>query len=76
MVNNYGVKMIDVSSSNVAAIGYDEANQILYVRFTNSTLYIYKGVPIGEFDGLQSAPSIGSYLHRNIKNLFPYERIE
>jgi hypothetical protein len=76
MMNDYGVKMIEVSSSNVAAIGYDEANQILYVRFTNNMLYNYKGVPIGEFEGLQSAPSIGSYLHRNIKNLYPYERIE
>jgi len=76
MANDYGVEMIDVISSNVAAIGYDNNNQILYVRFTNNTLYIYKGVPIGEFDGLRNAPSIGSYLHRNIKNLFPYERIK
>ena len=75
-MNNYGIDMIDVTSSNVGAIGYDETSQILYVRFTNNTLYIYKGVPVGEFDGLRSAPSIGSYLHRNIKNLFPYERIE
>lgn len=77
MMNNYGVEMINVASSNVASIGYDETNQILYVRFiTNNALYIYKGVPIGEFEGLRNAPSIGSYLHRNIKNLFPYERIE
>jgi hypothetical protein len=75
-MNDYGVEMINVSSSNVAAIGYDEANQILYVRFTNNTLYTYKGVPAGEFDGLQNASSVGSYLHRNIKNLYPYERVE
>jgi hypothetical protein len=76
MTNNYGVDMIDVSSSNVGAIGYDESNKILYVRFLSNTLYIYKGVPIGEFEGLRNAPSIGSYLHRNIKNIYPYERIE
>ena len=75
-MNNYNVEMIAVSSSNVEAIGYDEDSQTLYVRFLNNTLYIYKGVPIGEFDGLRNAPSIGSYLHRNIKNLFSYERIE
>jgi hypothetical protein len=75
-MNNNNVTMIDVSSSNVGAIGYDEDNQILYVRFLNNTLYTYKGVPVGEFLGLKNAPSIGSYLHRNIKNLFPYERIE
>jgi hypothetical protein len=76
MANNYGVEMIGVSSSNVGAVGYDKVNQILYVRFLDNSLYIYKGVPIGEFEGLQSASSVGSYLHRNIKNLYPYERIE
>ena len=76
MANNYGVEMYEVSSSNVDAIGYDETNQTLYIRFLNNTLYIYKGVPVDEFEGLRNAPSIGSYLHRNIKNLYPYERIE
>ena len=76
MTNSYGVEMISVSSSNVGSIGYDETNQILYVGFLNNTLYIYKGVPVGEFEGLLNAPSVGSYLHRNIKNLYPYERLE
>lgn len=76
MTNNYGVEMVDVSSSNVGAIGYNEADQILYVRFLDNSLYIYKGVSIGEFEGLKMASSVGSYLHRNIKNLYPYERVE
>jgi hypothetical protein len=76
MANNYEVEMIGVSSSNVEAIGYDEFNQTLHVRFLNHSRYIYKGVPVGEFEGLRNASSIGSYLHRNIKNLYPYERIE
>jgi hypothetical protein len=75
MLNDYGIEMVAVNSSNVDAIGYDEANQLLYVRFLNNTWYTYKGVPIGEFEGLKNAPSVGSYLHRNIKNLYPYERI-
>ncbi|MCL2147260.1 MAG: KTSC domain-containing protein [Synergistaceae bacterium] len=74
-MNNDNVEMIEVSSSNVGAIGYDEDSQTLFIRFLNNMMYIYKGVPIGEFEGLRNAPSIGSYLHRNIKNLFPYERI-
>ena len=68
--------MTPVSSSNVSEIGYDEKNQVVYVRFTNGSLYIYKGVPILDFEGLKNAPSIGSYLHRNYKNVYPYERIE
>jgi hypothetical protein len=74
-MNHNNIEMITVSSSNVASIGYDESNQTLYVSFLNNATYIYKGVPVHEFEGLRNAPSIGSYLHRNIKNLFPYERI-
>ena len=67
-MNEYGVEMIPVSSSNVEAIGYDEANQVLYVRFIkNNSLYCYQGVPIAEFYGLQNAPSVGGYLNQNIK---------
>lgn len=75
-MSEYGVDMIPVSSSNVESVGYDEQQQILYVRFLSGGLYIYKGVSMYEFEGLLNAPSVGSYLHRNIKNVYPYERIE
>jgi hypothetical protein len=39
MLNNYGVEMISVSSSNVSEIGYDEAAQELYVRFINTAVF-------------------------------------
>lgn len=68
--------MTQVSSSNVDEVGYDEQNQIVYVRFLNGTLYIYKGVPEHIYNGLLNASSVGSYLHRNFKNVYPYERIE
>ncbi|MES2557747.1 MAG: KTSC domain-containing protein [Bacteroidota bacterium] len=68
-------EMIPVSSSNIESIGYDEQNEQVYVRFLNGSLYIYKGVPKHEFENLRDAPSLGSYLHRNYKNIYPYERI-
>jgi hypothetical protein len=68
-------QMIPVSSSNIESIGYDEQNEQVYVRFLNGTLYVYKGVPLHEFENLRGAPSLGSYLHRNYKNVYPYERI-
>ena len=75
-MNEYGVEMIQVSSSNVQAIGYDEANQILYVMFNNNSLYSYQGVPIGEFWGLQNASSVGGYLNQNIKKgPYAYRRL-
>lgn len=66
-MSEYGVEMITARSSNVQAIGYDDTNQMLYVRFNNNALYRYPGVPIAEFYGLQNASSVGSYLDANIK---------
>ena len=57
-------------------LDYDAANMEVYVRFLNSTLYKYKGVPPHEYENFKNAPSQGSYLHRNFKNVYPYERVE
>ena len=69
-------EMENVESSNVESIGYDDSIETAYVRYLNGSLYMYKGVPNWEYDNLRNAPSIGSYLHRNFKNVYPYERIE
>lgn len=68
--------MLPVSSSNIDSIGYNEEDQEVYVRFLNNTLYVYKGVPLHQFENLKDAPSQGSYLHRSFKNVYSYERIE
>jgi hypothetical protein len=67
--------MNPVNSSNIESIGYDETEETVYVKFLNGSMYTYKGVPKHEFQNLLEAPSIGSYLHRNYKNVYPYERI-
>ena len=68
-------EMIQVTSSNIDKVGYDSDNQTVYVQFLNGSTYIYKGVPEFEFENLKNAPSVGSYLNRNYKNVYPYERI-
>jgi len=68
-------EMHPVSSSNIEAIGYDAENETVYVRFLNGSTYAYKGVPEHEFENLRTAPSVGSYLNRNYKNVYPYERV-
>lgn len=69
-------EMTKVLSSNIDEIGYDEQNQEVYIRFLNNTLYVYKGVPEHEYRNLSESPSLGSYLNRNFKNIYPYERVE
>ena len=71
----YEIVLIDVVSSNVEKIGYDPGSQTLRVRFLNGSMYDYKNVPMMEFEQLQNAQSVGSYLNRNIKGNYAYERI-
>lgn len=68
-------EMHPVNSSNIAAVGYDSGNQMVYVHFLNGSTYTYKGVLEHEFENLRSAASVGSYLNRNYKNVYPYERV-
>ncbi len=68
-------EMHPVSSSNIAAVGYDVDNQIVYVQFLNGSIYAYKGVNEHEFENLRTAASVGSYLNRSFKNVYPYEKV-
>ena len=66
--------MIPVSSSNIAAIGYEGST--LYVEFSNGSLYEYYNVPRSLYDGLMSASSHGEYLDAYIKKGgYKYSRI-
>ena len=69
------MNMIPVSSSNLVAIGYDEASSTLRVEFKTGGTYDYYDVPQGEFDGLRTASSHGEYLARNIKGKYRYARV-
>lgn len=68
-------EMQPVSSSNISAVGYDTENQGVYVQFLDGSVYVYKGVTEYEFENLKTASSVGSYLNRNYKNVYPYERV-
>jgi len=59
--------MCPVDLSNIAAIGYDPAQQVLQVDFHHGGRYRYQGVPPHTFDEFQEAPSKGRFLNREIK---------
>lgn len=67
------MKMIPVSSSNIASIGYEHGT--LYVAFNSGGLYAYSGVPEYVYRGLMSASSHGSYLANHVKGVYNYRRI-
>ena len=67
-------EMIYVDSSNIEAIGYDNDSQALHVQFLSGGCYIYIDVPRHVFDALISAPSKGSFLNREIKNVYQFTK--
>lgn len=68
-------EMRPVSSSNVAAVGYEPETQTLFVDFLNGGRYTYDGVPEDVFIGMLSAESVGRFLHQNVKGIYPYTKI-
>ena len=69
------MEMINVSSSNVASVGYDEDGSTLQVEFNNGTTYQYFDVPENVFSGLRDAGSVGGYLAANIKGTYRYSKV-
>ena len=70
MANVDDVEMVDVISSNIAAIGFSEEDNTLFVEFTRGGIYSYSGVPKEEFDNLRDAGSVGGYFASNIKRAY------
>jgi KTSC domain len=64
-----------VSSSNIAAIGYDAPSETLEVEFRDGSVYQYYNVPQSIYDAFRTASSAGRFLAYQIKNVFPYSRV-
>ena len=67
------INLIPVSSSNIKAIGYENAT--LVIKFKNGAKYEYYDVPEIVWLSLKSASSIGSYYHANIKGVYNSSKI-
>lgn len=64
-----------VSSSNIAAIGYDVNSQTLEIEFLNGGVYQYFDVPKHVYDDLMGAGSHGQYLAQNIKGIYRFSKV-
>lgn len=56
-----------VTSSNIAAIGYNSNEMTLFVRFHSGALYRYDGVPQADWVAFNAADSKGQHLNKSIK---------
>ncbi|HJT19236.1 MAG TPA: KTSC domain-containing protein [Nitrospira sp.] len=70
------MKLIQVQSRGIRAVGYEEDLQVLYIQFIEGDIYEYIGVPVGEFIDLLQAKSIGWFVNKRIKPFYDYRKLE
>jgi len=71
------LKLENVKSSNVSAIGYDENKKELYIKYNTNAVYKYLNVPKFIFDNMKAAKSIGKYVTEYVKCAgYSYEKVE
>jgi hypothetical protein len=63
-------------SSVIAGIRYDRGTGSLRVKFVSGHIYDYKDVPEKFYNLMKRAASKGSFLNRQIKNRFGFQKIK
>ena len=72
----FGMRRVEVTSTSLQSIGYDQASKLLEVEFRSGAVYHYHDVPYRVARGLASATSVGAYFMRHIRGAYGYARVE
>ena len=67
---------MDVDSTAIQAIDYDEGRAKLFVRFTSGERYVYVGVPDEVHRSFVDADSKGRFFQAEIRDRYPYNRLD
>ncbi len=70
------MKRRPVSSTTIAAVGYDERRKILEIEFTSGAVYRYSDVSRAVYAGLMSADSHGLFFNLHVKGNYHHIRLE
>lgn len=62
-------------STNLESAAYNPENKIMRVIFNTGGIYQYYDVPLGVYNGLVNAPSVGRYFFENVRDVYNYEQI-
>jgi len=65
----------NVVSSNIQAVRYDANAQMLQIRFRDSGIYEFTGVPQHVYNAFSLAPSKGKFFHANIRGTFTSQKV-
>ena len=66
------MKLVEIESSMIQAVGYDPDRKELEVVFNSGNVYRYTQVPKEEYEGLLKADSKGRYMRGNIIDCYSY----
>jgi hypothetical protein len=64
-----------VSSSNIAAVGYDEEKKELTIQFHSGGTYVYDDVEKEVHQKMLLAGSVGQYFQQNVKPFYSFYKI-
>lgn len=67
---------LDMPSSVVAAIRYDQASATLRIIFVSGMVYDYRNVPEDVYKAMKAASSKGTFLNRFIKGHYAFKKIK
>ena len=68
------IEWTDVDSSNIEAIGFDDEDDSLFVRFNSGQEYVYYNVPEETFEAFKDADSKGKFLNEHVKGTYEYAK--
>lgn len=68
-------KLNPVKSSNIMAMGYNEGEKIMEVRFHSGSTYRYFDVDLDTYKAIKSAPSIGKRFNEFTQTKPLFEKI-
>ena len=63
---------VNLTSSAIAQVAYDDHRHLLQVGFRDGSVYLYLDVPTAVYHGLLSAQSQGAYFNKMIRGTYVY----
>jgi hypothetical protein len=69
------VDEVELESSVIRSIAYDDDAQTCDVRFTSGRVYRYAGIPRSVFEWWSRTPEKGAFFNRKVRDAYPYREL-
>ncbi|GEK87500.1 KTSC domain-containing protein [Microbacterium aerolatum] len=70
-----GLRRVEVESSAVRSVGYDDQFAVLEIEFVSGDVYRYHAVPHAIHRALMDAESKGRFFVEQIRDVYPTARV-